>query len=93
MGHGLGLLPPDPNHDADAAAYDRGVTQRNSAGWEYHSRPSSPMVPPCSRAVKDVATGADYIGGPISDDLQQMRGIDFHLGAGSRRPTVVGRYR
>lgn len=69
---------PGPNRGADAAAYNLGVAQRNAAGWE-HLQTFLAHGPAVLQGIKDVATAADYIGGPISDDLQHMRGIDSTL--------------
>ncbi|MGW2056246.1 hypothetical protein ACWCOZ_20425 [Streptomyces sp. NPDC001840] len=63
---------------ADETGYDNGKVRRDAAAWE-HVETFLAHGPEVLAAVRATVTGADYVDGPVSGDLQQMRGIDTVL--------------
>ncbi|MFC4035150.1 hypothetical protein ACFO3J_27300 [Streptomyces polygonati] len=72
----------DSFRDADGrintAGYNEGKAARNAAAWQ-HVETFLAHGHEVLAGVKATTTGADYLHGPISADLRQMRGIDSVL--------------
>ena len=69
------------DHDSwpiDEKRYADGKVQRDAAAWQ-HVEVFLAHGPEVLAGVRDAAHGADYVEGPISEDLRRLRGIDTTL--------------
>lgn len=63
---------------ADETGYANGKVRRDAAAWE-HVETFLTHGPEVLAGVRAAVTGADYLDGPISNDLHRLRGIDTVL--------------
>uniref|UniRef100_A0AAU2W1R2 Uncharacterized protein n=1 Tax=Streptomyces sp. NBC_00008 TaxID=2903610 RepID=A0AAU2W1R2_9ACTN len=59
-------------------SYDDGKVKRDAEAWK-HVEVFLAHGPEVLAGVRAAASGADYVEGPISEDLQRLRGIDTSL--------------
>ncbi|MCZ4122710.1 hypothetical protein [Streptomyces sp. H39-S7] len=62
----------------DETGYANGKVARDAAAWE-HVETFLAHGPAVLASVQDAATAADYLDGPISNDLRRLREIGTHL--------------
>ncbi|MFG2370530.1 hypothetical protein ACGFY9_03525 [Streptomyces sp. NPDC048504] len=59
-------------------SYDDGKVKRDAEAWK-HVEVFLAHGPEVLAGVRTAASGADYVEGPVSEDLRQLRGIDTSL--------------
>ncbi|WP_435190989.1 hypothetical protein [Streptomyces sp. bgisy126] len=67
----------------DEKGYADGKVKRDAEAWK-HVEVFLDHGPEVLAAVRGAADSADYAGGPISEDLRRLRGIDTTLGRAGR---------
>ncbi|MER5972244.1 hypothetical protein ABT112_21305 [Streptomyces sp. NPDC002055] len=66
------------NWPIDEESYPDGMAKRDAEAWE-HVEVFLAHGPEVRASVRATASGADYVEGPISDDLHRLHGIDTTL--------------